>query len=218
VPSELQLELVGEQVSILAEKALYWPREATLFVADVHLGKDSAMVASGIPVPLTASVETLSQLSSVMNLTHCQRLVILGDLWHHSLGRTPRIYSEFLAWRRRHIGIDVILVEGNHDIKSGRLTEEANVQEVPECFSLGPFSLCHFPQRCSNGFGLAGHIHPAVTLQGKGRQALTLPCLYIREDFAVLPAFGQFTGCGTVEPTGQDRVYVFADQQVLQVA
>ena len=43
--------LCGEQVELLALRALHWPRERTVFVADVHLGKAAAFRAGGVPLP-----------------------------------------------------------------------------------------------------------------------------------------------------------------------
>ena len=34
----LPITLAGEAVVLLPERALWWPRERALFVADVHLG------------------------------------------------------------------------------------------------------------------------------------------------------------------------------------
>ena len=45
---------------LLAERALYWPRAATLFVADVHLGKAAAFRAGGVPLPRGATAADLA--------------------------------------------------------------------------------------------------------------------------------------------------------------
>ena len=37
----LAIELAGEQVLLLPEKALYWPREKMLIIADIHFGNNS---------------------------------------------------------------------------------------------------------------------------------------------------------------------------------
>ena len=66
-------------------------------------------------------------------------------------------------------------------------------------------------------YGLAGHTHPCVNLQGRGREHLRLPCFWFRPTHAVLPAFGAFTGMADVEPDEADRVYVVAGDRVLAV-
>jgi metallophosphoesterase superfamily enzyme len=78
-----------------------------------------------------------------------------------------------------------------------------------------PFILRHHPERSMSGYTLAGHVHPAVTMRGSGRQKERLPCFFLGEHVALLPAFGSFTGAFTVKPGPRDRVYVVADGEVL---
>jgi metallophosphoesterase superfamily enzyme len=66
-------------------------------------------------------------------------------------------------------------------------------------------------------YNFAGHIHPGVSLRGKGRQALTLPCFYFGTNQAYLPAFGKFTGLARITPCKDDRVYVVAEDKVMPV-
>ena len=199
----------------LPELALLWPSESTLFIADVHLGKDAAMLASGIPVPLGPTSETLCRLTEVLIKTSPQRLVLLGDLWHAKAGRTVGFTADFIDWRNAHREVEMILVEGNHDVKSGPLPEIANVREVKEPHVIGPFALCHYPEPCAVGYVLGGHIHPGVVLQGLGRQSMKLPCFWFGKQVGVLPPFGSFTGCARVSPVEGDQVLIIVEDQVM---
>jgi len=198
----------------LPEKALYWASESTLFIADVHLGKEASFLAAGVPVPLGPTTETLALLSSVLLKTKPRRLVLLGDLWHAKAGRTIGFTADFVAWRASHGTVEMILVEGNHDLKSGPLPPEANVREVKEPTIMGPFALCHYPNPCPDGYVLSGHVHPSVVLQGRGRQTLQLPCFWFGPRTAVLPAFGEFTGCARVSPVEGDQVLIIGDGRI----
>jgi metallophosphoesterase superfamily enzyme len=88
---------------------------------------------------------------------------------------------------------------------------------VDEPFLDGPFALQHHPEEPSRGYALAGHIHPAVQLSGGGRQRLRLPCFWFGRRVGVLPAFGGFTGSALVTPKAGDRVFVVAENEVIQV-
>ena len=48
----LGILLAGEPVHLLAQHALWWPAQGTLFIADLHLGKAATFRARGIPVRL----------------------------------------------------------------------------------------------------------------------------------------------------------------------
>ena len=91
---------------------------------------------------------------------------------------------------------------------------------VYDDLQLGPFLFTHHPlEIIPNGlYNLAGHIHPGVSLYGKGRQAMTLPCFYFGRYQGLLPAFGMFTGLARITPKKEDKVFVVADNKILAVA
>jgi metallophosphoesterase superfamily enzyme len=66
-------------------------------------------------------------------------------------------------------------------------------------------------------YNLAGNIHPGVLLQGKGKQAVTLPCFYFGERQGILPAFGSFTGLARIQPKKEDRIFVIAESTVVKI-
>jgi uncharacterized protein len=89
----------------------------------------------------------------------------------------------------------------------------------------GPLALCHHPQRVPGAYVLAGHWHPCITVQGRGRDRLRLPCFWLGDEAAhpvgILPAFGSFTGMhpidrreGLANGTGRDRVFAVAGDAV----
>ncbi len=65
---------------------------------------------------------------------------------------------------------------------------------------------------------LAGHLHPAVSLSGPGRQRERLPCFLFGERVGILPAFGDFTGGAAVRPRPGDRVFAVAEDEVVPIA
>lgn len=214
----LSFECQGETLVAMPDGALWWPSQQTAFVADVHLGKAESFRALSIPVPHGTTHETLARLDRLVCQTSVERLVFLGDLWHARAGRTERIDEAFLTWRHGHAELEVTLVEGNHDRRAGRAPDGARVDEVLEGTTIGPFVLCHYPDPSERGYVLAGHLHPAVVLDGRAAQSLRLPCFWFGEQVGVLPSFGDFTGHSCVRPRRGDRVFVLADDRVIAVA
>jgi metallophosphoesterase superfamily enzyme len=82
---------------------------------------------------------------------------------------------------------------------------------------VGPFALRHEPRVESGAYVLAGHIHPGITVRGPGRERLRLPCFAFGSRVGILPAFGEFTGTALTEPGPDDRIYVVAGDDVVQV-
>lgn len=214
----MRITLAGEELELLAEKAVYWPREATLLAADLHWGKSASFAAAGIRVPPGTIRTDLQRLSDLLHSTQARRLVVLGDLVHARTGLSRELRETVVAWRDQHRELIVELVRGNHDAASGELPADWRITSVPAPRREPPFAWLHHPGLVSQHYSLGGHVHPAVTLRGRGRQRLKLPCFLFGAEFGILPAFGDFTGHAAVTPTVGDRVFVIADGQVLEVS
>lgn len=210
------IELAGTAVELLAGRAIYWPEGRVLLVADAHLGKADAFRAGGVTAPSTTDAD-LVRLSALLDSTGATLLVFLGDLLHARAGRSAALDEAFVAWRAARPALRVVLVRGNHDIGAGDPPEAWGVECVDEPWPLGPFALRHFPEACPGAYALAGHVHPGVLLRGAGRQQLRLPCFHFAPAVGTLPAFGSFTGLGEVRPARGDRVWVVADDRLVDV-
>lgn len=217
MPSQLPVNIAGESMLALADKALYWERERTLFVADVHFGKAASFRAHAVAVPSGTTIHDLERLSALVALTGCQNITILGDMWHARQGLVDETVRVIREWRTANAGFEMRLVRGNHDRKCGALPAGLDIEEVDEPFSCDPFTLVHDPKSAEGKYSLGGHIHPCVRLEGKGRQSTYLPCFTFGREVGILPGFGSFTGCGQVHPNSEDQVLVLADGNVIEV-
>jgi DNA ligase-associated metallophosphoesterase len=206
--------LAGEDVLLLPERAMYWPRMSTLLVTDAHWGKPAAFRAAAIAVPETVTTDDLARLSRAVVRTEAQRLVFLGDLIHARSGRAETTLAAIGAWREEHAALEITLVRGNHDRGAGDPPPAWNITCADAPLPMPPFILQHHPDPHETGYTLAGHLHPAVELRGRGKERLTLPCFWLGARVAVLPAFGGFIGGAVITPTATDRVFVIADDQI----
>jgi len=200
----------GERVALHAERALHWPRERTVFVADVHLGKAAAFRAGGVPLPRGSTAADLARLTRLIEHTHAARLVVLGDFLHARAGRVSALSDTFVAWRQRHAATDVVLVRGNHDARAGDPPADWGVRCVDEPYALAPFLACHKTTAPPTGYALCGHLHPGVRIHGSGEQSARLPCFVIGARRAILPAFGRFTGLAEFERQPGERIVAIA--------
>jgi DNA ligase-associated metallophosphoesterase len=212
----VRFTVADEELMLLSDRAAFWPRRNALFVADLHIGKATAFRAERFAVPAGSSEETLARLSRVLLKTGARKLFVLGDFWHAKNGRDDRIYDLLFSWRQMHPDIEMVLVEGNHDVRAGAMPPDLDIREEKE-LTMDGFVLKHHPAEDEKGYVLSGHIHPAVRLIGQGRQEARLPAFWFGPNVGVLPAFGEFTGFATVYPAAGDQVYVVADDDVLQV-
>ena len=210
----LEAEAGGERLWLLPERAAFWPRERTLLVADAHIGKDAAFRSAGLAVPCGPTCDDLARLAVLIERYRPARLVFLGDLMHNRSARDAAA-AAFIEWRTRFTQLDVVLVRGNHDRHAGDPGHEWNVRCVDDPHAMRGLSLCHAPREIKGRYVIAGHVHPAVRLHGRGRDSLRLPCFFFTESYAIMPAFGSFTGMADVAPSAQHRLFVAAGSLVV---
>ena len=213
-----ECEVAGERLQLLPERAMFWPAQRTLFVADYHLGKAASFRSAGIPLPSGTTTENVERLERAISRTRSRRVVFLGDFLHSAAGRAPRTLARFAAWRDGRRGLELLLVRGNHDARAGDPPAEWGLEVADAGGRLGPFALNHEPGPVRGAYALAGHIHPAVRLHACGDASIRLPCFWFGARYGVLPAFGAFTGSAVVLPRRGDQVFVIAEDEVVQVA
>lgn len=232
------LQWNGMELEPRSERALFWARESTLFVADVHLGKEAVFRAGGIPVPEGPGLDDTHRMLALLEATRARRLVVLGDLLHGMESWTPSVLRTIELWSE---ACQVMVVEGNHDLRAGRGPEPGpglalgpevgasgggDLQWVEPGTRLGPLALLHVPRAESRPGSvrptarppaLAGHVHPVVRLRGPGGDRMRCPCFQVQPDQIILPAFGTFTGGHPVRPGPRDRILVTAPDPSLGV-
>jgi len=213
----LPITLEQTELWLLADKAIYWPAEQTLLIADIHFGKAAAYRRLGQPVPKGTTETNLRRLDVLLAQYSSQKLIFLGDFLHAPEARAPATLAHLGEWRARHPQLEITLVRGNHDRRAGDPPMELGIEVVPEPLLLGPFALQHEPDPHPTHHVLAGHLHPAFRLHGRGRQSLRLPCFCIGERVSLLPAFGSFTGMMDIGAGFAQRLYVTGGGSVWQV-
>jgi uncharacterized protein len=206
----------AEQFQLFPQKAIYIPSLRALLIADLHFGKINHFRKSGIPVPAKANDQNTEALIDLLNQVRAKRVIFLGDLFHSHYNEEWNVVGQIL---KHFPACQFELVRGNHDILSKRQYERHHIEVHEDGLLIGNFFLTHEPTESNHPerYNLAGHIHPGVTLSGKGRQVMTLPCFYFGKGHGILPAFGSFTGLAKVYPKKEDQVFVVAGGNVLRV-
>lgn len=213
----LPIQLQQTELWLLAEKAIYWPAQQALLIADIHFGKAAAYRRLGQPVPRGTTQANLARLDSLLARYPSRRLIFLGDFLHAPESRAPATLAQLQAWRTDHPQLAITLIRGNHDLRAGDPPATLAIEVVAEPLLLGPFALQHEPAPHPTHHVLAGHLHPAFRLHGRGRQSLRLPCFCIGERVSLLPAFGAFTGMVEASTEAGRQIYVVGEDSVWRV-
>ena len=189
------LSFAGEEFVLTKGRALYWPRERALLVADLHLEKASFYARHGQPLPPYDSRETLERLALAIRETDARRVFTLGDNFHDSSGpeRLEPHAAGMLAALTR--ATDWVWITGNHDAAmemqaGGMLAEELEIAGMV---------LRHQAQAGETRPELSGHFHPRLQVTVRDRH-IRRPCAVASRGVGnhggrmILPAFGALTG------------------------
>jgi len=190
-------------------KAIYWPSQDILIVADLHLGKAGHFRKHGIAVSKKVHLRDLENLKLLINAVHPQSVFFLGDLFHSYENNE---WNDFLDFIHHYQAIEFTLIEGNHDI----LVDYPDKLNLLKKVVLPPFSFTHIKEK-DHLFNISGHLHPGVTIRGRARQGITMPCFLFSKEFGIMPAFGQFTGIKKIRPQKQDKVFATIENRVMEL-
>lgn len=215
--SKISLDWAGETLELLGDKAIYWPRTGSLIIADPHFGKPSSFRSVGIPVPVGTTRSDLQRLNILLEQTAATRLIVLGDFFHDRTGQCDHTMGQLATWRQTHPDLRILIVMGNHDRHSSAPPAEWNIDYQRHPVQEGPFLLCHEPCESECGKVLSGHIHPAISLHDGIGHSMRIPCFLFSQRYALLPAFGSFTGTANIRPTPGDKIYALTEGQVIPI-
>lgn len=185
----------GEEFALTSGRALYWPREQALLLADLHLEKASWYAKHGQLLPPYDSRETLERLALAIRETGARRVFTLGDNFHDSAGTErlePHAAGMLAALTR---ATDWVWITGNHDATmearaGGALAEELEIAGIV---------LRHQARAGETRPELSGHYHPRLQVTVRERH-IRRPCAVVSRGIGnhggrmILPAFGALTG------------------------
>jgi DNA ligase-associated metallophosphoesterase len=189
-PAEATLVgVTGVMLEAAPEGALWWADEGMLVVADLHLEKGSSFARRGQLLPPYDTAETLARLGHLVTRYRPRVVVALGDSFHDpdAAGRlSPRDRADLAALQ---VGRDWIWLAGNHDphapVGVAGLTLES--------LAVGRLTFRHEPAPAPADGEIAGHLHPAARVVGRGR-SVRRRCFACDGYRLVMPAFGAYTG------------------------
>lgn len=214
----MEINIAGEKLLLSESKVIYWSRQQTLFIADLHLGKTSHFRKSGIAIPLAIVKAEIDRIENTILKFRPKKVFFLGDLFHSDLNHEWSIFTDFIE---QYGDIQFTLIKGNHDILNDSIYKMSSLQIEKEPFLLTPFVLSHHPLNTQeiddSQMNLCGHLHPGISIKGKGKSDLTLACFYLLQNKLILPAFGRFTGLAKIKLEKAGSAYAILNNSVLKI-
>lgn len=202
VPVSFAFRFCGEEFVLLpcpqtgaaGSRALFWPRENALLVADLHLEKASFFARTGQFLPPYDSRETLERLAAAVKATGARRVYTLGDNFHDA-GGPARLESHAAGMLDALTrSLDFVWVTGNHDKGPSKGIGGTFVEEL----EIAGMILRHEAKAGEERPELSGHFHPRLHIKVSGR-SIRRHCAVQSADGRgagrmILPAYGALTG------------------------
>ena len=185
----LSFAFSGHELALVGGRALWWPAEQALVLADLHLEKASFFARHGQMLPPYDSRATLERVADALRVTGARRVFCLGDNFHDAEGAArlePHAAGMLAALVR---ATDWVWITGNHD--SGPVTGVGGT--ALDELAIAGMALRHRAATTADVPEMSGHFHPKLAISARGRR-IARPCAVASERRLILPAFGALTG------------------------
>ena len=183
--------------------ALWWPDQATLIVADLHLEKGSSFARKGTLLPPYDTAATLARLAILAERYRPARIVALGDSFHDAQAADRLDPADQQQLAALVEACDWIWIAGNHDPAPG---PALGGTVLAEGSALAGLVLRHEALFEPDGPELSGHYHPKAGITVHGRR-VSCRCFVADARRIILPAFGTYTGGLSVRDPALRRLF-----------
>ena len=190
-----------------SDKCIFWQEQKALILSDLHFGKTGHFRKSGIAVPQDVFKEDMQRFVSLLQHFKPANVIVIGDMFH---SHDNKEHALFVKWRKDFEQLSIQLVMGNHDILQRKWYHEAGIELLEGCHEKNKICFVHDIEETElkeGNFYFSGHIHPGISIPSGARQHVHLPCFYFTQQYAVLPAFGKFTGTFPIKPKRGETVF-----------
>lgn len=214
------LNLRGETIELLPEKAFYWHERSMLVLSDLHLGKADSLQAMGIPIPSISHQDDFTRLKKMIHQHKPEQVVFLGDLIHDRNSWSESLKTQLSLFFKEFSLLKFTLVLGNHERRSGEILKDWPLELIVGEWKVGPFILAHGHKEVSlkpDEFEIAGHVHPVIKIS-QGPIKLRLPCFVLAEQTLLIPSFGILTGGYEIERKKTEKIYAVAENTIIPIS
>lgn len=209
----MKITIRGEEITLDKEKAIYLPAHSLLAIGDLHLGKAGHFRKAGLPIPSQVATRDLERLSLLVEKYSPNTLLINGDMFHSDYNQE---IADFANWRNQYQSLNIILVKGNHDRQQPSLYQRLRLTVVNQYFDCNEIRFSHdLPKKTTSNFLIISHLHPGILIKNSVKHKIKLPCFLVKQNYAVLPAFSNFTGLSLINKDTNDKVFAITPNSVI---
>ena len=76
------ISIQNEVLTLTNQRALFWKKQKSLILSDLHIGKTAHFRKAGIPIPSAILDNDLNRLQSLIDYFDVEIILVVGDLFH----------------------------------------------------------------------------------------------------------------------------------------
>jgi uncharacterized protein len=226
----------GQQLWLSPHRCLFWEEEKSLILSDLHFGKTGHFRKAGIAVPQSVYREDLLRLLALVQYFQPRQLVVVGDFFHSRENKELNLFRRWRD-DFPHLGIRLVLgnhdILKEDWYEQAEITVSKDILRMGEFAFIHDIAAVEGGVAVTGGgvavagggvavaggriaaggsgsglpYFFSGHVHPGIRIRGMGKQCLQFPCFYFGAEYAILPAFGRFTGTVSIDPMPESNVF-----------
>lgn len=191
VNKHYDLHFAGEFLTLDAAGAIFWPRQNSLIIADLHLEKGSYFCARGNLIPRYDTLDTLRRIEKLTIRYQAKKIICLGDNLHDFLAIERMLPKDYDYLNKLNQIAEWVWIIGNHDPSATQHPLLKNFK-FHSIYKINELTFQH-DFDSTTPYQIIGHFHPKAIFRIRSHQ-ITGKCFLVSENVIILPAFGSYTG------------------------
>jgi hypothetical protein len=202
------IEIKGEQMELLPERAIFWPSMELLMIADIGCAfTKKTLIESGL--------DELDHIKSIVAKRSVKRVLLLGDVAPEGRSFDKALLHEIKMWSQNircpfYIAFPKPAFITPEEIKGYGVAAWADPLIIP------PFAFTSEPVELERYFSFSGNTHPQVVLK-KGGERHFYPCFQIKEHQAILPSFTDDVPSQSISWTSEEKIYAIDGDTIINI-
>ncbi|MGV8162371.1 MAG: metallophosphoesterase [Candidatus Nanoarchaeia archaeon] len=187
----------------IQDLALFFEKERTLILGDLHIGEEAAMKRDGVLIPRFQQKDLIDKTKKILSETKPDLIILNGDVKHEFGGISKEEWKQVLDYLDiLQKSSKVVIIKGNHDKIIGPIANKKGIPVLEHYLVNQSTYVCHGDIIHTNDaykqakIIIIGHEHPAIGLRS-GNRVEKYKCFlkgkYQNKTLIVMPSMNQLT-------------------------
>jgi len=200
------IEIEGETLELLPERALYWLAMEMLIIADIGWAFTKKTY-------IESSITEFDHIQRIAAKRSVKRVTLCGDAAPPGHTIDKALLTQIKSWSKNLKAAFYIASPKPSFIDE---IKEYGIAAWADPLILPPFVFSSEPVAHDKYFTFSGHVHPHVILK-KGDERVSFPCFQFKSHVAILPAFTEDALSQPISWTSDERIIAIDGSDLISI-